>query len=531
MGLSSAAAHRLSNGMPTTSAMVPELMTAKKALVEKLKAPMTQSDADFIYKTIRQIERLQSINDLTKEEARVLRKNLNGSTTVTPGTSQELRKLLKRHSVGRMPRRRQSKGVGPRMGPGQYRAAVRGNAQGSSSASLGLPRIGSDGPDASRPPSAPETAVQKDEWSAITLFQDEQYLQAENKKQGLYDRRKKMYREQLNEHLALQEQEYKRRELMEAKYAEEQRKQLENWREQELTKARARQVKNAEERVNLDRMLALNQARERMEQERDEAMDATLVAKAVQDLQDETDRLTSKKLAQTEYNRKVKEDNAVQLAIKARRQGEQQELEKKAVREAQQIMDKNENDRNARIQAQADRLTKMMAMGGKAIQTTQGRIDDDNRRIALHAQRKDRELAEAAEAKKKMLAGLRQEMVAGLNMQLESQEASRLKEIQEAKQVAAQYKIEAERYRSEEELLATRKAKKASLYRAALQTQKLEARDVLPIYAILCFPLRASSNRACCFAQVEEFRQKQALAMNGNERGINGDLLKKAGIA
>ena len=54
---------------------------------------------------------------------------------------------------------------------------------------------------------------------------------------------------------------------------------------------------------------------------------------------------------------------------------------------------------------------------------------------------------------------------------------------------------------------------------------------VLPIYAILCFPLRASSNRACCFAQVEEFRQKQALAMNGNERGINGDLVKKAGTA
>jgi hypothetical protein len=37
---------------------------------------------------------------------------------------------------------------------------------------------------------------------------------------------------------------------------------------------------------------------------------------------------------------------------------------------------------NARIQAQADKLEKMMSIGSRAIQATQGRIDDDNRRIS-----------------------------------------------------------------------------------------------------------------------------------------------------
>jgi hypothetical protein len=41
----------------------------------------------------------------------------------------------------------------------------------------------------------------------------------------------------------------------------------------------------------------------------------------------------------------VKEGNAVQLQIKAKKMQEQQVLEQKAVREAQEMMDKKERDR------------------------------------------------------------------------------------------------------------------------------------------------------------------------------------------
>lgn len=493
--------------MPTTNSMVPELMAAKKALIDKLKAPMTPSESEFIYKTIRQIERLQAINDLSKDEARVLRRNLTGSTAaVNAGASQELRKLLRRHATGPAPKRRSSHGVGPgpRMGPGRTvadRSILRASGSRSAalyashgSAELNLPRI-------EQAESAGAVAQPTDEWSAITLYQDELWLKEEKSKSATLHRRKHLNKEQLDEHISLQQREYQRRQLMESKYADEQRHQLERWRDDEISKAETRKLKNEEERANLDKILALKNAREQMERERAEQLDANLLLKARKDLQDENDRVAAKKSAQKEYNRKVKEENAIQLAIKAKRLQEMQSLEQKAVMEAQAIMDKNEKDRDDRIQAQADRLTKMMAMGSKAVQSTQGRIDADNRRIALHAERKDRELAQASEAKNKMLAGLRQQMVQGLNYQLEAQEARRLKEIADAKSVAVQYEVEASRFRQEEELIEKKKKEKQDRYREALEAQKLAT---------------------------EKLRQQNSLAMNHRERGLNSQLLGQA---
>ena len=156
--------------------------------------------------------------------------------------------------------------------------------------------------------------------------------------------------------------------------------------------------------------------------------------------------------------------------------------------------------RNDRIQAQADRLTKMMAVGSKAIQQTQGRIDDDNRRIAEHAERKEREIRAAAEAKERLLEKRRQEMVASLNSQLEAQEQRRQKEVEDQRRVAAQYRAEAERFRQEEDHLYSQQQKKKDAYRVALQKQK-EA--------------------------VERHRQQQMLAMDQRERSLNKALLEE----
>ena len=59
--------------MPTANQMVPELQAARSALLKKLKANKGNADeSQFIYHTVRQIEKLQTVNDLTAAEAQVL---------------------------------------------------------------------------------------------------------------------------------------------------------------------------------------------------------------------------------------------------------------------------------------------------------------------------------------------------------------------------------------------------------------------------------------------------------------------------
>ena len=58
---------------------------------------MTPAEEDFIYKTLRQIERLLAIPDLTPAEAKMLRQNLGGSTSmeISAQASGDLKELLK----------------------------------------------------------------------------------------------------------------------------------------------------------------------------------------------------------------------------------------------------------------------------------------------------------------------------------------------------------------------------------------------------------------------------------------------------
>ena len=92
---------------------------------------------------------------------------------------------------------------------------------------------------------------------------------------------------QLDQHISLQEKELMRRAQLQDKYAEEQRRQLDGWRKEEEEKARKRAERLANERAELDRMLALKQRRELLAQEQADAEDAAAIAKAKQDLQDD----------------------------------------------------------------------------------------------------------------------------------------------------------------------------------------------------------------------------------------------------
>lgn len=179
----------------------------------------------------------------------------------------------------------------------------------------------------------------------------------------------------------------------------------------------------------------------------------------------------AKKKAQAEYNLQVKLANDEERRTKAERMAKLHALETKAVEEHKAIMLKQEQDREARIQAQADRLNKMMAIGSGAIAATQGRIDDDNRRIQRHAEKKERELAAAAKAKQEKLERNRREMVAGLNAQMQAQEERRLKEIADQKRIAVQYQEEAHKFAEQDAEKAARILKKNEENQRALKSQ------------------------------------------------------------
>lgn len=401
----------------------------------------------------------------------MLRENLGGATSgeASAQASQELKALLKRHSVGPKPRRNHGfQASGPRMGPasrvgqsrrkssstmgGPARSGRRSRESTSAPADTSLPAIAS----AEEEPKAPPL----DDWSAITLFQDTEYQAKEAAKQGGFGQAKRTMKAQLDQHIGLQEKELKRRAQLQEKYAEEQRRQLESWRKEEEEKARKRAAKLAAERAELDRMLALKQRRELLAQEQADAEDAAAIARAKKDLQDEQDRILAKKKAQAEYNLQVKLANDEERRTRAERMAKIHAMEAKAVEEHKAIMLKQEQDREARIQAQADRLNKMMAIGSSAIQATQGRIDDDNARIQRHAEKKDKELAAYEKAKREKVERNRREMVAGLNAQLQAQEERRLKEIADQKRIAMQYQEESQRFAEQDAEKAARILKK-----------------------------------------------------------------------
>jgi hypothetical protein len=310
-----------------------------------------------------------------------------------------------------------------------------------------------------------------DDWSAITLFQDQEYQIKEAAKQGGFGQAKRTMKAQLDQHIGLQEKELRRLAQLQDKYAEEQRRQLEAWRTEETDKASKRAAKLAAEKAELDRMLALKQKRERMAEEKTAAEDAAAISRAKQDLQDEMDRMTAKKQAQAEYNLKVKLANDEERRTKADRMAVLHALEAKSVEEHKAIMLKQEKDREDRIQAQADRLNKMMAIGAGAVQATQGRIDDDNKRIQRHAEKKEKELTAALKAKQAKAERLRKEMVGGLNAQMQAQEDRRMKEIADQKKVAMQYEEESVLFSRQDQEKADRIAKKNAENAAQLKAQ------------------------------------------------------------
>ena len=154
---------------------------------------MSAAETDFIYKTLKQIEKLMAINDLTPAEAQVLRENLSGSTGggVTEDATAALRTLLKRHAGAKKPRRRHNVlGDGPRMGPsgrvGQRRASGGGSSVGGGSSRGGRrsrngSRESARANDSSLPPIEGEPPAQAlDDWSAIALYQDHFYIHKKN---------------------------------------------------------------------------------------------------------------------------------------------------------------------------------------------------------------------------------------------------------------------------------------------------------------------------------------------------------------
>ncbi len=443
---------------------------------------MTPAEEDFVYKTLRHIERLLAIPNLTPAEAKMLRENLGGSTSVENAAqaSQELKALLKRHSVGPKPRRKHGfQASGPKMGPGTRVGQSRRTSSSTAGRSSRSGRRSRESTSAPADTSLPAIVGAEDEprapplddWSAIMLFQDQEHQAKEAAKQGGFGQAKRTMKAQLDQHIGLQEKELRRRAQLQDKYAEEQRRQLESWRKEEEEKAQKRAAKLAAERAELDKILALKQRREVLAQEQADAEDAAAIAKAKQDLQDEQDRIMAKKKAQAEYNLKVKLANDEERRTKAERMAKLHALEAKAVEEHKAIMLKQEQDREARIQAQADRLNKMMEIGSGAIAATQGRIDDDNKRIQRHAEKKERELAAAAKAKQEQIERNRREMVAGLNAQLQAQEERRLKEIADQKRIAAQYQEEAHKFAEQDAEKAARILKKNEENQRQLKAQ------------------------------------------------------------
>mmetsp|Transcript_38789 Transcript_38789/g.76887 ORF Transcript_38789/g.76887 Transcript_38789/m.76887 type:complete len:504 (-) Transcript_38789:142-1653(-) len=201
---------------------------------------------------------------------------------------------------------------------------------------------------------------------------------------------------------------------------------LERWKQQEQAREEERHMKLMREKSDRDQQLAYERKIKSDEEQRKRDEEALLVNRIVSEMDNEQLRLEKRKEKTKKSMKKVFAENAVEQERRLGIKKQEMDQEQEAMREYNRVLDEQEAQRAAEMEARLQRqalLMKKLQVSVLDVQKAAG--DNDEQRAAAQQEEQDRHFFEAEKLKQRRLQELRQENQSYLLKQMDEKESRR----------------------------------------------------------------------------------------------------------
>ena len=461
--------------MPTVAQAVPELRLAQKLMKAKLATrALDQNQTQFVYHTLRQLERLLALPDLSRAEALILKENLTG--LLEKGNADDYTAMVRNvRVIGKVtganaPPLRAGLGAGRRkprvsygtMGPppgNESKARERpprassteptcsgrstlGRRGGSTSGAHKSGNSSMFETQASAPASPPKKAsapswddgpqapveVELDEWTAITIYADEKFKKDEAAKLGIKPGKQAAMRADLDAHVQMKEQQKLKEKQEIVDYVRDQDRRLAEWKASEAKKAAVKAGKVAEEKKLKAEIRVLTAARLKREKEEELARDRTFLAEIQRQIQEEKNQIKEKNRLGALKQKAFEKELEAGLVIKAARKQKETDEDLKLNAELKARMDKAETDRAEGLAKVAERQRKLAKIAASENGAIGQKVEKDKKldaQIEYYAQKADHEADIAEQKKQAKIKSQRIMMKEAIDLQMTARERER----------------------------------------------------------------------------------------------------------
>lgn len=210
----------------------------------------------------------------------------------------------------------------------------------------------------------------------------------------------------------------------EQRYHENSMVELERWKVMEQARAEEKQAKLHREKSDRDQQLAFERKLKDEEVKRKKNEESNLVEKIVNEMEAEQKKFEKKKEQTKKNMRKVFNENNADQARRDAEKQQDKEREAAALKEYARVLDEQEEQRNAEMQARMKRQTELMAkLQANVDGIKKGAGDNDAARASAQQEEMDRHFHEAEVVKQTRLKQMRLENQAYLLKQMEDKDA------------------------------------------------------------------------------------------------------------
>lgn len=215
----------------------------------------------------------------------------------------------------------------------------------------------------------------------------------------------------------------------EQRYHENTLVELDRWKQQEQAREEERHMKLMREKTDRDQQLAYERKIKADEEQRKRNEEALLVDRIVSEMEHEQVRLEKRKEKTKKSMRKVFAENNVDQQRRQEQKLQEQEQEQQAMREYNRVLDAQEAQRAAEMEARVQRQAMLMKkLQVSVLDVEKAAGDNDEQRATAQQEEQDRHFFEAESLKQRRLRELRFENQSYLKKQMDEKEGRRQEE-------------------------------------------------------------------------------------------------------
>jgi hypothetical protein len=274
------------------------------------------------------------------------------------------------------------------------------------------------------------------EWGAVQMLKAAEDDRVTEQEAMQKQNQAKIYNQTLQRHQGLVKQRRQHEKAVDDDFAEQLLRRIEAEKIEEEEKTRRKQQDAA--RLN-ELQKQLLEEREQMRREEDEKLQnenerRLVIAKG--ELKKDLKKQQDKKANAREYNRKMQTVNARNKVLQEEEQQKLHQDERRIAKEAIEMQEQRDSEREAFLQNQQARISKMVALGGDAVKQTDQRAIDDQRRADVWAQHYENEQTQAQQRKQAKQRSARQDIRRTLEQQMQDKREAERHRRQQDKEYA-----------------------------------------------------------------------------------------------